>query len=47
MLIVLELTRQEQSLYYALPGFLRGQPRQFFREFWVLQDILLELELEV
>jgi hypothetical protein len=30
--------RLKQSLWYALPGFVRGHPRQFFREFWALRD---------
>ena len=36
--------RLRQSLYYALPSFLRGGPRQFFREFWALRDISLEVK---
>jgi lipopolysaccharide transport system ATP-binding protein len=31
--------RLKQSLYYALPGFWRGQPRQFYQEFWALRDV--------
>ena len=30
--------RLKQSLYYALPSFLRGRPRQFYRGFWALRD---------
>ena len=36
--------RLKQSLWYALPPFLRGQPRQFYREFWALQDISFEVK---
>jgi hypothetical protein len=28
--------RLKQSLWYALPKFLRGKPREFYRESWVL-----------
>jgi lipopolysaccharide transport system ATP-binding protein len=35
--------RLRQSLWYALPGFLRRRPKTFFREFWALQDISFEL----
>ncbi len=31
--------RLKQSLWYGLPWFLRGVPRQFYREFWALRDI--------
>lgn len=36
--------RLKQSLWYALPGFLRGQPRQFYREFWAVRDISFEVK---
>jgi lipopolysaccharide transport system ATP-binding protein len=36
--------RLRQSLWYALPEFLRGQPKTFFREFWALRDISFELK---
>jgi lipopolysaccharide transport system ATP-binding protein len=36
--------RLKQSLWYALPKFLRGQPRQFYREFWALRDISFEVK---
>jgi lipopolysaccharide transport system ATP-binding protein len=36
--------RLKQSLWYALPGFLRGQPRQFYQEFWALRDISFEVK---
>lgn len=36
--------RLKQSLWYALPKFLRGQPRQFYREFWALRDISIEVK---
>ena len=35
--------RLRQSVYYALPYFLRGEPRSFFREFWALQDISFDV----
>jgi hypothetical protein len=31
--------RLKQSLWYALPKFLRGKPREFYRKFWALRDI--------
>lgn len=36
--------RLKQSLWYALPRFLRGQPRQFYREFWALREINFEVK---
>lgn len=36
--------RLKQSLWYALPAFLRGQPRQFYREFWALHEVSFELK---
>ena len=36
--------RLKQLRYYALPGFLRGQPRQFYREFWALGDFSFEVK---
>jgi lipopolysaccharide transport system ATP-binding protein len=36
--------RLKQSLWYALPQFLRGKPRQFYREFWALRDISFEMK---
>lgn len=36
--------RLKQSLWYALPQFLRGKPRQFYREFWALRDISFEVK---
>ncbi len=35
--------RLKQSLWYALPSFLRGRPRQFYREFWALQNVSFEV----
>ncbi len=35
--------RLKQSLWYALPSFLRGRPRQFYQEFWALQNISFEV----
>ena len=36
--------RLKQSLWYALPSFLRGKPRSFFREFWALQNISFQVK---
>jgi lipopolysaccharide transport system ATP-binding protein len=36
--------RLRQSLWYALPQFLRGQPRQFYREFWALREVSFEVK---
>lgn len=36
--------RLKQSLWYTLPKFLRGKPRQFYREFWALHDVSFDLE---
>jgi lipopolysaccharide transport system ATP-binding protein len=36
--------RLKQSLWYALPQFLRGKPRQFYREFWALHDVSFEVK---
>ena len=36
--------RLKQSLWYALPHFLRGRPREFFKEFWALHDVSFELK---
>jgi lipopolysaccharide transport system ATP-binding protein len=33
-----------QSLWYTLPQFLRGQPRQFYREFWALREVSFEVK---
>lgn len=35
--------RLNQSLWYALPGFLRRKPRTFFQEFWALREISFEV----
>jgi len=34
--------RLKQSLWYALPSFLR-RPRQFYQEFWALRDVSFEI----
>jgi lipopolysaccharide transport system ATP-binding protein len=36
--------RLKQSLWYTLPTFLRGQPRQFYREFWALKNASFEVQ---
>ena len=36
--------RLKQSLWYALPKFLRGKPREFYREFWSLRNISFEIK---
>ena len=36
--------RLKQSLWYALPQFLRGKPRQFYREFWALHENSFEVK---
>jgi len=36
--------RLKQSLWYALPQFLRGQPREFYREVWALRDVSFEVK---
>lgn len=35
--------RLKQSLWYALPEFLRGQPRQFYQEFWALHHLSFDI----
>lgn len=35
--------RLKQSVWYMLPKFLRGKPREFYREFWALHDISFEI----
>ena len=36
--------RLNQSLWHALPKFMRGKPRQFYREFWALRDISFNIK---
>lgn len=36
--------RLKQSLWHALPQAFRGQPRRFYREFWALRNISLEVK---
>jgi lipopolysaccharide transport system ATP-binding protein len=36
--------RLRQSLWYALPKFLRGQPKEFYREFWAVRDVSFEVK---
>ncbi len=35
--------RLKQSLWHALPEFLRGESRQFYQEFWALHDLSLDI----
>lgn len=35
--------RLKQSLWYALPNFLRDKDREFYQEFWALQDVSFEV----
>ncbi|HMR68075.1 MAG TPA: ABC transporter ATP-binding protein [Anaerolineae bacterium] len=36
--------RLRQSLWYALPKFLRGRPREFYKEFWALREVSFEIK---
>lgn len=36
--------RLKQSLWYTLPRFLRGQPRQFYREHWALHNLSFDVK---
>jgi lipopolysaccharide transport system ATP-binding protein len=36
--------RLKQSLWHGLPKFLRGKPREFYREFWALRNISFEVK---
>ncbi len=36
--------RLKQSLWYALPQFLRGKPHQFSHQFWALHDMSFEIK---
>jgi lipopolysaccharide transport system ATP-binding protein len=36
--------RLKQSLWYALPKFMRGKPRRFYQEFWALREVSFEVK---
>jgi lipopolysaccharide transport system ATP-binding protein len=36
--------RLKQSLWYALPAFLRGQPPEFYQEFWALREASFQIQ---